>query len=146
MIKKGMFGLGIALISGAVVGCGGGGSGSDSEPACRSYCGSACQRTADCGYFGQAGVRSCTDTCIVTTRDSANSEAKCSRAEEVIRDATCADLALILNLRMYEPKLSTESEVNSDQVEPAGFSEHIGYELGICDIEDLEEGLGLSNP
>jgi hypothetical protein len=46
---------------------------------------------------------------------------------------------------MYEPKLSSDSDSDSDQIEPAGLSEHVGSELGICDIEDLEEAIELSN-
>jgi hypothetical protein len=124
-----------------LVGCGGGGGGSGdgSEPACRSYCGYGCQRAADCGYFLQASVRSCTDTCIVTTRDNLNSEAGCRGAEEVLRDATCAQLGRLLNVRMAEPKLQSSTDGEENTIENSRWAEHIGAELGLSLKDEPEK-------
>lgn len=96
--------------------CGGGGGG-DGSGVCRSYCESACAKTANCGFLAHSGVGLCGDSCYQKVQDSGGNDESCGRAGAVLLSATCNQLGTILGFRMQtrieQDELSSQFDTGS---------------------------------
>lgn len=97
--------------------CGGGGGG-DGSRVCRSYCESACAKTANCGFLAPSAVEICGDSCFQKVQDNGGNEESCGRAGAILLSATCNQLGTLLGFRMQSRM--DEGELAS-QIE-AGFA------------------------
>ena len=114
----------IALCACAVMsGCGGGGG----EHPCMSYCGTGCERAAECGYMPSQGMTQCRDSCFNTTQVQGVAEATCSQATEVVGSLSCAEFGRFFGLTM----LSTEKTLEGTGTSEAAVNgEAIGRRCG----------------
>lgn len=79
--------------------CGGGGGG-DGSRVCRSYCESACAKTANCGFLVPTAVGLCSDSCYQKVQDNGGNDDSCGRAGAILLSANCNQLGTLLGFRM----------------------------------------------
>jgi hypothetical protein len=92
----------LIIVCFAIPACGGGGKKSGGSRICKSYCSSACIKTANCGFIPHAGVNTCTDTCFKASQEDGTSDDSCQQAATFVLSANCNQLGTLLGFRTMD--------------------------------------------